>query len=141
MLENSLFWEKFNIVRSKLREFETTINSGFMQSKVRLCGYDGMRCLDLLQKTECFERFANAFFRMARDLVSADKSITASQREECLMYSYMRLELLIDEIDRDVEHARAVHVMPRRKKILNSGTRIKLTKPENIGKSKRTQKY
>lgn len=43
MLEESLFWEKFNIVRSKIQEFETTINSGFMQPKIRLCVYDGMR--------------------------------------------------------------------------------------------------
>ena len=43
MLEESLFWEKFNIVRSKIQEFESTINSGFMQPKIRLRIYDGMR--------------------------------------------------------------------------------------------------
>lgn len=42
-LEDSPFWEKFNVVRSKLQELETTINSGFMQPKIRLRGYDGMR--------------------------------------------------------------------------------------------------
>ena len=140
MLEESPFWEKFNIVRSKIQEFETTINSGFMQPKIRLRIYDGMKCLDLLQKAECFERFANAFFHITRDLLGADMSATVSQREECLIYSYMRLKLLIEEIERDVERARSVPVMPRRRRILNSGTKIKLTKPENIGKSRRTQK-
>ena len=125
-------------VAGLLQDLVTLVSRRYIFSKT-VWGSGTLR-LKLLQKAECFERFANAFFNITRDLLGADMSATVSQREECLIYSYMRLKLLIEEIERDVERARSVPVMPRRRKILNSGTKIKLTKPENIGKSRRTQK-